>query len=573
MKTLGKTRPRSIANGVLNAEPLPRWGRWSWLIPVCLVIWGALCGGLAWEWRELYLSSVQETRQQVVSLAKVLADQVSTTLANADMMLLASMDAFPPDVLTGPDHPDVSAFFRRQVVRANYVEGLFSVDATGISHSGSGLHRGELDLRERDYFKFHRDNPALDLRVNPMERSLTRGDWVLRVSRRVDVEGRFVGLVGASISSTYFTNFYNSIKFNRDCALGLYTQDGWVLVRQPLKEGEIGKNVGSSPLYTTYLKQQDSGAYEIVSPLDGMTRYIGYAKLQQFPLVVTVGLSRQDVMGRIWREGAAYLLFGLFVGTVLMAGAFTLRQFCFRVRALALLRDQREALGRGNADLERFTEVLAHHLQEPARLQHAFALRIKKLLGDEVSPDVAQALAYMIGGADRLRSLLRDVQLYLALGQSGWRHRPCDLGKAAHEAERRLSDKIDKAEATVIIEPLPHVMAGHERMVDVFLNLIDNSLVHYEGDGVPNVRIWVQRTEGNWVTVAVQDNGIGIPAEFHERVFLVFERLFPERRTNGTGIGLALVQKIIESAGGRTWIETPDEGGMCLLFRLALVKE
>ncbi|MBF0563133.1 MAG: hypothetical protein HQL37_14220, partial [Alphaproteobacteria bacterium] len=221
------------------------------------------------------------------------------------------------------------------------------------------------------------------------------------------------------------------------------------------------------------------------------------------------------------------------------------------------------------ADQKQFTEILTHHLQEPARLQMTYSLRLGKLLGDDgLSPEVREALGHITRGSERLRLLLRDVQLYVALSQSPWEPRPCDPIKALEAALKRLETRISEMNAEIQYEaPMPSVTIDHERLVDVFSALIDNSL-SYIRDGVSStIRIGAERQGGN-VVVTVEDNGIGIPEKFRERVFNVFERLHPEKGLPGTGIGLALVRRIIESAQGKVWIEASPAGGTRVLFSL-----
>ena len=222
-----------------------------------------------------------------------------------------------------------------------------------------------------------------------------------------------------------------------------------------------------------------------------------------------------------------------------------------------------------NRDLEQFTEVLAHHLQEPVRLQTNYASRLGKLLEScgEITPDIQQSIAHIMRGGERLRLLLRDVQLYLALSQSPWLPRRCDPRGAMAASLDRLRNRIVETGAVITHGDLPTVMIDPERLADVFHALIDNSLAHGRA-GVPPIIGISAKPRGTDIVFSVEDNGTGIPEEFRERVFNVFERLHPEIGLAGTGIGLALVRKIIETSMGKTWIESAQSGGTRVLFSL-----
>ena len=238
------------------------------------------------------------------------------------------------------------------------------------------------------------------------------------------------------------------------------------------------------------------------------------------------------------------------------------------VKFAAAFNDMLDSLRDKNREMERFTDILAHHLQEPVRLQMNYASLLKKVLGkDRLAPEVDLALGYVMRGAERLRLLLRDVQLYLELSLSPPASCPCDAGKALAAALVRLERKIVATKAEIRPGDLPMVMTDPDRLVEVFAALIDNSL-SYGRNGVPPVvgisAVW----QGHNVVIAVADNGIGIPEEFRERVFDVFERLHPGTDQSGTGIGLALARKIIEASAGKVWIETVETDGTRVLFSL-----
>ncbi|MBF0094295.1 MAG: PAS domain S-box protein [Alphaproteobacteria bacterium] len=224
------------------------------------------------------------------------------------------------------------------------------------------------------------------------------------------------------------------------------------------------------------------------------------------------------------------------------------------------------ALATSKAELEQFAEILTHHLQEPVRLQHAFAQLLRKLLPTPLPHKQEQALDYIMNGASRLHALLRDVQLFLSLNTPPVTQ-TCAADAALDMALIRLESKILNADASIERMPLPHVCADCTRLAEVFTAVLDNAITYHRSDHAPRIRIAAERL-GAETVLSVTDNGIGIPAEFHDRVFKMFERLHPGSNRPGTGIGLALARKIVESARGHIWVESPKGGGtrVCILL-------
>lgn len=231
------------------------------------------------------------------------------------------------------------------------------------------------------------------------------------------------------------------------------------------------------------------------------------------------------------------------------------------------LTETAERLQRSNAELEQFADILAHHLQEPVRLQYSFTQRLRRLLPEALSDDMAGAFEHVLGGAARLRDLLRDVQLYLSIEQLPPPRDPCPAEAALHDAEARLAAKISAAEAVVTCDPLPGVLVDRKRLTDVFATLLDNAIQFRQPGDTPRIHVGARDNDG-MVELTVTDNGIGVEPEFHTRVFRVFERLHPEVGYPGTGIGLPLAKRIVEHAGGRMWLDAAEGGGTRVSFTL-----
>ncbi|MFA7270040.1 MAG: ATP-binding protein [Sterolibacterium sp.] len=249
-----------------------------------------------------------------------------------------------------------------------------------------------------------------------------------------------------------------------------------------------------------------------------------------------------------------------------------------RQRLEQALQSKTEALLRANADLTRFTEVSAHHLMEPARRLTSYAqfLRVRlaglPLLSEDEEARIS--LETLEQDAGRLRGMVRDIQLYLAAGEPRGEVSMQDANAALQAVERRLAPQIAELGVKLDIQPLPPANLDRPRLTDLFAILLENALRHgrpADPEVKPQIRIHGER-DGAMSRYHVGDNGPGIPNEYLERVFGIFERLSAAGVQSspgaGTGIGLSIARRIIESRQGRIWIETLPQGGAMVVFEL-----
>lgn len=230
------------------------------------------------------------------------------------------------------------------------------------------------------------------------------------------------------------------------------------------------------------------------------------------------------------------------------------------------------ALRRSNADLTRFSEVSAHHLMEPVRRMGLYSQRLRAYLPEAgKNEEVRSSLDTIERDAAYLRSLVRDIQLYLAASEPRGEVRQEDANAVFATVEERMAQKLAQAGASLIkVAPLPPAMLDRPRLLDLFSVLLDNAL-QYGRPSDPAVaqRIFVSgEREGALSRYAISDNGPGIPAQYQERVFGIFERLAPRGKEGGSGIGLSIARRIVENRGGRIWIENIEEGGAKVVFEL-----
>lgn len=229
-----------------------------------------------------------------------------------------------------------------------------------------------------------------------------------------------------------------------------------------------------------------------------------------------------------------------------------------------------DKLVRAHAELQQFTDISAHHLQEPARRLVSFVQRLKTNLSTEqLNEDSVAALNFIEQSATRQIALIHDIQLYLAAIHPRGVIDKTSLSEVVANLLEQKAPLIRHTGAQVEYSDLHPVYIDRARLKDIFGILLDNALCYRHPKRTPHIRIDTELT-GERVFCRITDNGIGIPAEFRERVFGVFERLQVSHNQNSTGIGLAIVRRIVESCGGTISLQETPGGGTTVVFDLPM---
>lgn len=233
------------------------------------------------------------------------------------------------------------------------------------------------------------------------------------------------------------------------------------------------------------------------------------------------------------------------------------------------LRLANEALQRSNADLEQFAYAASHDLQEPLRMISLYTQLLQEEYAGLLDETARSYVDFAVSGAQRMERLLQDLMAYSRV--SGGPADPVessDASLAVQAALGNLEATVRKSGAQFHIGELPSVAAPSVHLVLLFQNLVGNAL-KYCGDNVPEVWIEAQPAEKLW-KFSVRDNGIGIEPQYAKQIFGVFKRLHGAEY-EGTGIGLAVCQRIVERSGGRIWLESTPGQGSTFYFTLPRV--
>jgi PAS domain S-box-containing protein len=237
-----------------------------------------------------------------------------------------------------------------------------------------------------------------------------------------------------------------------------------------------------------------------------------------------------------------------------------LRDITERRQSDVAIRAKNEELGRSNQELEQFAYVASHDLQEPLRMVSNYTQMLASRYGDKLDDDGREFIGFAVDGAKRMQALIHDLLQLARVGSRGKPFKPTPLARVLEDATANLAGAIEETDATITVGSLPTVSCDAGQLTQVFQNLVGNALKFRHQERAPEVRVTAERADGGW-TISVADNGIGIDRKYFERIFQMFQRLHGPGAYPGTGIGLALVRKIVERHGGRVSLESsPGEG-------------
>jgi PAS domain S-box-containing protein len=242
------------------------------------------------------------------------------------------------------------------------------------------------------------------------------------------------------------------------------------------------------------------------------------------------------------------------------------RDISERKKAEARMRRTMEDLERSNRELEQFAYVASHDLQEPLRMVSSYTQLLARRYGDQLDQDAHEFIGYAVDGAERMQHLINDLLAYSRVGTRGKPFQETDCVRVLDRAINNLQLLIDDTGSEIAHDRLPAVVADESQMTELFQNLLTNA-IKFHGQAPPRVHVGAQRQDTGWL-FSVSDNGIGIDPEYHDRIFVIFQRLHARDEYPGTGIGLAICKRIVERHGGRIWVESQLGEGSTFYFTI-----
>ncbi len=431
---------------------------------------------------------------------------------------------------------------------------IIDADGKPLLVSGHKIKPGS-SARDRDYFVHQKMASGDELYISKPHKGRNSGKLIVRLVRRYDnPDGSFGGVMFVALEAKHITEFFNTMQIGPKSSATLVGSDKYIRARSTYGPKGPGQDISGSRIWDE-LAQSPVGLYLQTSVVDGVTRYYSYRRVPDYPLIVAIGLSVDDFQralgsSRFNQYSIAVLVTLLIVVTSLFF--FRQQQLMRRIEASnAELQSQ-------NAELERFAYTVSHDLKAPLVTIKGFLGLLQKDL-DQQDRDAADRDAMLIGEAANEMTQLLDELLELSrIGRQMAAPERRNVGDLAHDAIERLAIQLDERGIDLdIADDLPDVYGDPGRLLEVFQNLLDNAIKFMGEQPSPRIEVNARR-DGRQVHCTIRDNGTGIAAEYQHRVFDLFDRLDP--KVEGTGIGLALVKRIVEAHGGEIRVESDGPG-------------
>ena len=226
-----------------------------------------------------------------------------------------------------------------------------------------------------------------------------------------------------------------------------------------------------------------------------------------------------------------------------------------------------DELRRVNQDLEQFAYSASHDLQEPLRGVKIYSELLSMRYGSKLDGEAREFLSYVRGGASRMEQLVHDLLAYTQVTKLGPAHELTDANETLADTVANLRGAIAESGARITSAALPRIFVHALHLKQLFQNIVGNAIKYRSAERTPTVHVNADELNGYWV-FSVRDNGIGIEPEYRERIFGLFKRLHTGEEYSGTGIGLAICQRIVERYHGRIWVESEPGEGSSFFFTL-----
>ena len=228
--------------------------------------------------------------------------------------------------------------------------------------------------------------------------------------------------------------------------------------------------------------------------------------------------------------------------------------------------ERTKALAQSNKELKEFAYVASHDLKEPLRMITSFLQLLEHRYKDQLDQNANEFIEFAVEGAKRMDKMINDLLDYSRIGNQEREFEYLQSEKLLKTVLINLKSTIEDSNASITHDTLPLIFANEQMMIQLFQNLISNS-IKYHGEKNPEIHISADNVDDEYI-FAVKDNGIGIDQNHLERIFTIFKRLHTREEYEGTGIGLAIVKKIVQKHRGKIWAESEQGKGTTFYFTL-----
>jgi signal transduction histidine kinase len=333
---------------------------------------------------------------------------------------------------------------------------------------------------------------------------------------------------------------------------------------------------GGSPQPSRQLVAATKASMNVRYTVNGTKIFAATTPIPRTPWKIVLATSEQQLYASVsgFKRWAPWVIL-IIGGLALVAVALLLQRLLKTNVALdanrRMLEERALELERSNADLEQFAYAASHDLSEPLRTVAGFSQLLASRYAGKLDPEADEFISHMNMGVNRMQQLIDDLLIYSRVGRAPMREEEVDLDSVLAEVIDWIAPAIQERGAKVTHEPLPTVRGERGQLAQVLQNLVANAIKFTAPDTTPEIHVSAAREAGAW-RISVHDNGIGV-LEGSDVIFKMFGRLHPADTYPGTGIGLALAKRIVETHGGRIWVQPGQNGGSVFSFTLPAVTQ
>ena len=573
-----------------SGRSAPRKHRRSLRMAVLLLlVIGTLAALLGYDLHESYDREFAINRQDAANLGDAIERQIRTTVEKIDVVLGEAVHDYAPGMASGP-RPDVLSTNRDLLRREAAIpeaqpESLRIINAEGkvVFSAGNTERLPDVSVADRAYFLQQKDDPHAGLVMSEPILSRFTGKWLFTVSRRLSrPDGSFAGLVQTAIRADYFESGFQSIDVGGNGNVSLFSlvrSDLRLMARRPSVPDQIGKPFNVEQITGSLAAGRVKGVYQTASRADGVVRQYSFRKFEGLPLVVSIGVSRDDLLKgwtrKAWLYAASLLAlsFELFCLIAYQRRTARRNQVVLERKvgertaelseANEKLRAAMLAAEAANIAKSQFLATMSHELRTPLNGILGMAQMLELDISDEaerkafagVIVNSGQTLLTMVNGIlDLSRIESGEVELKLCPMC------PLELvaaelalfSQAARDKNLRIESHGDAASQLLYLsDPV--------RLKQMLGKLLENALKFTEA-GFVRAECRVIGTDAGEAILefSVSDSGIGIPEEKRALLFQTFSQIdgSATRSYGGAGLGLSIVRKLAELMHGSVGVES-----------------
>ncbi len=507
------------------------------------------------------------------NLARAFAEHITSTLRSIDQTLLGMVQ----DYQQAPEYFDAAAAATKHVVLTDVALQVVVIGPDGYvvisSHPRSG---GPFNLRDREYFQAHVARDTGQMFISKPLVGRGSGRWTIELSRRINKpDGSFGGVLVVALDPQYLANFYKTIDIGRHGLVSIIGLDGTVRARAT-GDGDtaIGQDLRKAGLWAALAKSPD-GHYEEPSVIGGLFRLFNYRSLAEYPLVVVVGLARDDQLAASDDRRVLLVAAVLAISLVLAASAgLLIRQLGLQAATETALRRREKELmaSRNEADLanrakSEFLANMSHELRTPLNAIIGFSEVIMSgAFGPAGSPKYLEYARDINRSGNHLLDMIAGIldMSKIEAGRYEMAAEDIELAPIVEFCLRLVADRAaaERISLTHLIpSDLPKLHADERALRQILLNLLSNAVKFTRPGG--RVGVSAAPDGQGMISLAVTDTGIGIAPADVATVLEPFRQVGGafHHPQEGTGLGLAITKRLVELHGGSLRIESqPGQG-------------